>query len=129
MHIEGLPLGTRGGMLIEHDFPADGEYEFTINGLVGAGYLWGVMDPNTLIITLDGERVFEHKLGGEEDLEAVDVRQAEGVGEINDRFKNIRRHVKAGPHKVGITYLAKTAAESNEILHGFHAGCRHGPCT
>jgi hypothetical protein len=119
VHIEGLPLGTRGGMLIEHDFPADGEYEFTINGLIGAGYLWGVMDRNTLIITLDGERVFEETLGGEEDLEAVDVRQAEGVGEINARFKNIRRHVKAGPRKIGITYLAKTAAESNEILHGF----------
>jgi hypothetical protein len=119
VHIEGLPLGTRGGMVVEHEFPADGEYAFTINGLIGAGYLWGVMDPNTLIITIDGERVFQEKLGGEADLESVDVRQAEGVGEINARFKNIRRHVEAGPHKVGITFLAKTAAESNEILHGF----------
>src|SRR6185436_3022171 len=25
-HIEGLPVGTRGGMLIEYDFPVDGEY-------------------------------------------------------------------------------------------------------
>jgi len=121
VHIEGLPLGTRGGVLIDHEFPADGDYELTITGLVGAGYLWGVMDPNTLIITIDGERVFEQKLGGDEDLEAVDVRQAQGVGEINDRFKNIRRKVKAGPHKVGITYLAKTAAESNEVLHGFNS--------
>ncbi len=55
------------------------------------GYLWGVMDANTLIITVDGDRVFEQKLGGDEDLEAVDVRQAQGVGEINDRFKNIKR--------------------------------------
>ena len=119
VQLEGLPLGTRGGMIIDYDFPADGDYELTINGLIGAGYLWGVMDPNTLIITVDGERVFERKLGGDEDLEAVDVRQAQGVGEINDRFKNIRRHVKAGPHEVGITFLAKTAAVSNEILHGF----------
>jgi hypothetical protein len=121
VHIEGLPLGTRGGVIIDHEFPADGEYEFTISGLVGAGYLWGVMDANTLLITVDGERVFEQKLGGDEDLEAVDVRQAQGVGEINDRFKNIRRKVKAGPHKVGVTYLAKTAAESNEVLHGFNS--------
>jgi hypothetical protein len=119
VQLEGLPLGTRGGMIIDYDFPADGDYEFTINGLIGAGYLWGVMDPNTLIITVDGDRVFEQKLGGDADLEAVDVRQAQGVGEINDRFRNIRRRVKAGPHKVGITFLAKTAAESNEILHGF----------
>ncbi|MBX5460053.1 MAG: DUF1592 domain-containing protein [Steroidobacteraceae bacterium] len=119
MHHEGLPLGTRGGMLIEHYFPADGEYEFTINGLIGAGYLWGVMDPYTLIITVDDERVFEAKLGGEEDLEAVDVEQAAGVARINDRFKNIRRFVKAGSHRVGITFLAKTAAESDEPLHLF----------
>jgi uncharacterized protein DUF1592/uncharacterized protein DUF1588/uncharacterized protein DUF1587/uncharacterized protein DUF1585/uncharacterized protein DUF1595 len=38
-HIEGLPLGTRGGMLITHNFPLDGEYEFavTANGVAGAG--------------------------------------------------------------------------------------------
>jgi Protein of unknown function (DUF1587)/Planctomycete cytochrome C len=29
-HIEGLPLGTRGGMVIQHTFPVDAEYEFTI---------------------------------------------------------------------------------------------------
>src|SRR5262245_24019986 len=29
-HLDGLPLGTRGGMLVEHYFPADGEYEFNI---------------------------------------------------------------------------------------------------
>ncbi|HXS29735.1 MAG TPA: DUF1587 domain-containing protein, partial [Steroidobacteraceae bacterium] len=27
-HVDGLPLGTRGGLLVEHYFPADGEYEF-----------------------------------------------------------------------------------------------------
>jgi len=119
VHIRGLPLGTRGGMLIEHDFPADGEYEFTINGLVGAGYVWGVMDPNTLIITVDDVKVFAGKLGGDEDLAAVDLRQAAGVAEINNRFKNIRAHVKAGPRRIGVTFLAKTTAESNEVLHSF----------
>jgi hypothetical protein len=119
MHLEGLPLGTRGGMLAEHDFPADGDYEFSINGLVGAGYLWGVLDPNTLIVTVDDVRVFDAQLGGEQDLEAVDVQQAAGVAKINERFKNIRRRVTAGPHRIGVTFVAKTAAESNEILHSF----------
>ena len=31
-HIEGLPLGTRGGMLIQHTFPLDAEYEFALGG-------------------------------------------------------------------------------------------------
>ena len=119
MHIEGLPLGTRGGLLINHDFPADGDYEFTINGLVGAGYLWGVMDANTLIVTVDGRRVFEAPLGGDADLDAVDLQQAQGVGAINDRFRNIRARVTAGAHRIGVTFRQKTAAESNEILHAF----------
>jgi len=119
VHIEGLPLGTRGGMLIEHNFPADGDYEFSIEGLVGAGYVWGVMDENTLIIAIDDKKVFEQKLGGDKDLAAVDVQQAVAVGEINGRFQHIRRHLTAGPHRIGIAYLEKTAAESNEVLHLF----------
>jgi hypothetical protein len=35
---EGLPLGTRGGLYIDHYFPVDGEYETTISGLVGGAY-------------------------------------------------------------------------------------------
>src|SRR5881409_2159287 len=35
-HIEGLPLGTRGGTLIRHIFPLDGEYDFRI-ARTGAG--------------------------------------------------------------------------------------------
>lgn len=119
MHIDGLPLGTRGGMLIEHYFPADGEYQITVQGLVGGGYIWGVLDPNTLIITINDELVFKQTLGGGADLDAVDLRQAEGVSEINDRFKDIKVNVKAGVQRVGITFLAKTAAESDEILHNF----------
>jgi len=46
-HIEGLPLGTRGGMLIEHTFPVDGEYDISIGGGAGGG----------VNITLDGERI------------------------------------------------------------------------
>lgn len=121
VHLEGLPLGTRGGLLIETDLPVDGDYEFTINGLVGAGYVWGVMDPNTLIITVDDVKVFSQNLGGEEDLAAVDVEQATGVGRINARFQNIRRHLTAGPHRIGVTYLEKTAAESNEVLNAFNS--------
>ena len=31
-HLEGLPLGTRGGMLVEHTFPLDAEYEIDTGG-------------------------------------------------------------------------------------------------
>ena len=34
-HIEGLPFGTRGGILIKYQFPADGEYSFKVKGVTG----------------------------------------------------------------------------------------------
>ncbi len=48
-HIEGLPLGTRGGLIVRHTFPLDAEYDLSINGGFGGG---GATD-----VTLDGERI------------------------------------------------------------------------
>ena len=59
------------------------------------------------------------QVGGEEDLEAIDVKQAVGLGAIDERFRNIKVKVPAGRHRVGITYKQKTAAEHNEILNSF----------
>lgn len=117
---EGLPLGTRGGLFIDHDFPVDGEYEITISGLVGGGYVWGVADQRTLIVTVDGDRVFQANVGGEEDLEAIDQKQAVGIAAIDERFKGIRFKAKAGTHRIGVTFKQKTAAEHLDILHAFN---------
>jgi hypothetical protein len=121
-HIDGLPLGTRGGLLTEHLFPADGEYKFNINGLAGGGYVRGLEYQHRLIITIDGAKVFEKVVGGEEDIKAIDQKQAPAVAAINGRFQNIPINVKAGPHKVGITFVARTFAESDDTLFSFIPG-------
>jgi mono/diheme cytochrome c family protein len=121
-HIDGLPLGTRGGMLVDHQFPADGEYKFNINGLASAGYVRGLEWEHTVIITIDGNRVWERKVGGEEDIKSIDQKQAAAVAAINGRFQNIVIPVKAGPHKVGVTFVARSYAESDETLHAFVPG-------
>ena len=36
-HFDGLPLGTRGGMIVTHDFPLEAEYEFSIAAGGGGG--------------------------------------------------------------------------------------------
>ncbi len=120
VHRPGLPLGTRGGLIIDHYFPVDGEYEVTINGLVGGGYVWGVADEYTLIVTVDGKRVFQSQLGGPDDLRAVDVEQAVGIGAIESRFKNIRFRTQAGTHEIGVAFKQKTAAEHLDTLHAFN---------
>src|SRR5207247_4542118 len=122
IHIEGLPLGTRGGMLAEHMFPADGEYRFTISGLPVGGYGGGLEYEHTLIITIDGKKVFAGKIGGEEDRKALDQQQARAATAISARFQNIAVPIKAGPHKVGVTFIARTFAESDNVLRSITPG-------
>jgi mono/diheme cytochrome c family protein len=122
LRVEGLPLGTRGGLLVEHLFPADGDYKININGLAGAGYVRGPEYAHTLVVTLDGAKVFAGRIGGEEDIKAIDQQQAPAVAAINGRFQNIPLKVTAGPHKVGVTFVARTYAESDDVLGSFKPG-------
>ena len=121
-HVEGMPLGTRGGMLVEHFFPADGDYEFSIGGLARARYVEGLEYRHKLILAVDGVKVFENELGGPEDQAAVDLRQAAAVAEINSRFEDIRVPVTAGPHRVAATFVSRTLAESDAVLEPFIPG-------
>src|SRR5690606_33755627 len=123
VHVRGLPLGTRGGFVVDHYFPSDGEYLFSINlGSTGGSLLrsyptgW-VEYEHEVVLTLDGKEVFREKLGGPADLEAVDKRTQLGVDEILNRFKNIRIATTGGPKKIGIAVKAKTLAESDRNLN------------
>jgi hypothetical protein len=122
VHVDGLPLGTRGGLQVEHLFPSDGEYKLNVGGLATAGYVRGMEYRHTLVATIDGAKVFEAHLGGEEDLKAIDQQQASAVAAINGRFQNIPVKVTAGPHKVGVTFIARSYAESDEVLYSFRPG-------
>ncbi len=116
-HIHGLPLGTRGGALVEHIFPVDGDYTLTIPGMASAGYTNGMEYEHTVVVTLDGEKIFEKSIGGGEDLRALDQIQAPAVAEINGRFKDIPITVSSGPHKIGVAFIARSFAEGDEFLH------------
>src|SRR5215831_5809458 len=59
-HIEGLPFGTRGGMLIKHVFPSDGEYQVTITPIFGDNMSptgFGSVPCEKLEVLLDLERI------------------------------------------------------------------------
>src|SRR6478609_2019416 len=58
-YVEGLPFGTRGGMLIEHEFPANGEYTLTVKGMTGYfTAVLGNVKGEKLEVTVDGKRVY-----------------------------------------------------------------------
>ena len=94
-HIEGLPFGTRGGMLIEHEFPADGEYVFTVKGMTGyfTRVLGNVRDEQ-LEVTIDGERVYLYDWDSE-------IGNQEGNGGRTPAIP-----ISAGFHRVGVTFIA-----------------------
>ena len=56
-HIDGLPLGTRGGALVSHAFPVNGEYEITIRLARDRNeHIEGLLEPHEIELLLDGER-------------------------------------------------------------------------
>jgi hypothetical protein len=96
-HIEGLPFGTRGGMLIEHEFPADGEYVFTVKGMTGYfTRVLGNVKGEKLEVTIDGERVYLYNWDEE-------IGNQEGNGGRTPAIP-----IKAGFHRVGVTFIATT---------------------
>jgi hypothetical protein len=117
-HVDGLPLGTRGGFTVDFYFPTDGEYEFNIRDFLwmGAGYVTKVDSRHDVILTIDDERVFQASAGGPEDLKAVDQRQAEAADEMQARFNHIRVQVKAGQRRVGAAFIQRSFAESDSTL-------------
>ena len=115
-HVEGLPLGTRGGFAVEHVFPADGEYELNINDMARALWVEGMEFENTVIAMLDGVKFYEMKIGGDEDQKAIDQKGDPPVDAINKRLKNIRFRATAGQHRVVVTFRARTYAESDARL-------------
>jgi hypothetical protein len=125
---EGLPLGSRDGLVVEHYFPADGEYVFNLNvssepGAELRAYPQGWLEyEHTAFLTIDGKKMFEGKLGGEEDLRNVDHLQIAWVQQIKDRFRDIRLPVKAGYRKIGAAFVARSYAESDHRLQAFVPG-------
>lgn len=116
-HIHGLPMGTRGGALVEHEFPVDGEYTITIPGMAGAGYTLGMEYEHDVVVMLDGKPIFRRSIGGGDDLKQLDQLQAPAVAEINARFADIPITVTSGKHKIGVAFVARSFAESDEFLH------------
>ncbi len=113
-HIEGMPFGTRGGFSVEHNFPADGEYELTIGDMALAREVPRMEFENTVIALLDGKEFYRTTIGGDADHKAIDQRLDPAVEEINGRLRKIRFRATQGQHKLAITFQHRSFAESDE---------------
>src|SRR5262249_28205761 len=86
-HIDGAPFGTRGGLVVDHIFPADAEYVFEVSLTSGANARFEDID-----LSLNGERVALLQ------YEPGPAGGADGRGGRTVRTEPIP--VRAGQHKV-----------------------------
>ena len=115
-HQVGMPLGTRGGIVIEHNFPLDAHYEFSVflqRNIVG--YMTGLEWSHQLEIAVDGEQVFLAPVGGEADNEMSDANFSAAADTIDQRLRT-SVPISAGPHTVTIGFLRRNSALTHEPL-------------
>jgi cytochrome c5 len=96
-HVPGLPIGTRGGVLVPYTFAQDGEYDIQIYLARGySGDIDGLKDsqPHELTLLLDRMPIGEFTV----------QRPANGDDLLLDKNLKIRVRVTAGPHHVGVTF-------------------------
>jgi hypothetical protein len=107
-YIEGLPFGTRGGMLVRHTFQSDGNYHFYIQSLNNGTVIPG----EQLILTVDGvtTKSFDwDSLGAPNPL-------------TNNRIEmhvDFALPVKGGAHDIGVTFLQTNNRPSLDIYRHF----------
>ncbi|MEQ1760533.1 MAG: DUF1592 domain-containing protein [Vicinamibacterales bacterium] len=120
-HVDGLPFGTRGGLLIKHNFPMNGEYLIrTTLWRNNAGRIRGLESPHQLEVLVDGERVHAVVVGTPEQFAtSFDDRLNTKNSAEFDATLQVRVPVTAGPHEVGVTFVAKTAAQDPQKLRPF----------
>ncbi len=118
-HIEGLPLGTRGGIAVKHYFPLDAEYIIKVR-------LWrntfdlmrGMEDPHQIEISIDGQRAVLVTAGGKSEF----TRMASNPGEYDaelDRKLTVRLPLKAGPHMLTSSVILRSHAEQDALIKPF----------
>ena len=124
-HVEGLPLGTRGGVLFEHPFPVEGEYEFEIR------------------LARDRNEEVEGLVGGPHDSELlIDDKPVKSFTVTRPKNRNhnevdthlkVRIPVSAGRHMVGVTFpkkptsLLETKRQPYQAEFNFHRHPRQAP--
>jgi hypothetical protein len=114
-HLDDMPFGTVGGILARHTFPVDGEY--VLKGTLfrtNTDFTRGLERPHEFEITVDGERVFVHTIGGTLPGEAPKSDQY-------DAELRVRVPVTAGPHTITAAFLQESRSPNPHRLQPFRS--------
>jgi mono/diheme cytochrome c family protein len=128
--LDGMPLGTRGGTTITHNFPVDGEYSIRLALLkLSFGQVFGEgAEGEELEVTLNGQRVKLFKL---DEVPMFFMRESKGshpakpqpTDPIEERVKmtpdirlEFKLKVKAGPQTLGVAFLNKSNTINEDLV-------------
>ena len=118
-HIEGLPLGTVGGILIPTTLPLDGEYQFQVRLFrTNLGTMRGLEYAHQLEISVNGERVHLASFGGDNEITASSDNPTITGDDVDGRF-TVRVPLKAGPAQIGVAFVEKTHALNTRRLQSY----------
>lgn len=107
-HVDGLPFGTRGGLRVQHYFPATGEYVFDWNPVrTNAGGIFGNTRGEKLQLSIDGQVVHTYDL--DNDVAQNDQRESHPV----------RVRVPAGQRTVGLSFLSVNDVPNDDLNDHF----------
>jgi hypothetical protein len=101
-HIAGLPIGTRGGVLIPYTFPMAGEYDIEVRLARDRNeHVEGLNEPHELEILLDRERAGLFTVRP--------ARERQDHSDVDMHLKQ-RITVGAGPHNLGVTFIKQPSS-------------------
>jgi uncharacterized protein DUF1592/uncharacterized protein DUF1588/uncharacterized protein DUF1587/uncharacterized protein DUF1585/uncharacterized protein DUF1595 len=105
--LEGMPFGTRGGIVARHIFPADGEYTFSLQNFGVGSFIPG----EQLALIIDGERAHVWPYRG--------VGLAVGMTADTDGTLEVTVPVRAGSRLIGATFIATNYRPSLDIIRHY----------
>ena len=109
--LDGMPLGTVGGLRATHTFPLDGEYEFQVRmWRTNLSAIRGLEYPHEVELSLDGARLLLATIGGRDDLVALQRNPTATSDAIEMQRLRVRARVPAGQRALVATLLDEAPA-------------------
>jgi len=118
-HVDGMPLGTIGGMRTRHFFPVDGEYDFqTKLYRTNLNIVRGLEYPSEFEVAIDGKPVHRVTIGGADDLAAMFEKPTD-TGDAVDARMRVKVAVPAGTHDVSVSFVGNLPVMDAQRLQLF----------
>ena len=118
-HVEGLPIGTRGGGVFPYLFPQDGDYEIQVRLARDRNeQVEGLKKPSEVEVLLDKERIA---------IATVKPPGSDHNAELVDANLKFRMAVKAGPHDLGVTFPKDPDRADRDAAPALSRAFQHAP--